>query len=137
MKKGEIILIALLSTIVFGGMNEVYYLFNFSPLSLGHLHRSIDSYEWSLLLSGVVIFVIWSLIGLFFKRLIMRFDKMRYYFITSMIIFVIINFYLRYMWDDFLMMNLQGEVCLMSSIIFSTYLFFYSIYYGNEVKYRR
>lgn len=137
MKKGEIILISFLSVLVLIAMNEFYYLLNFSPLSFGKIHSFIDRYEIALLLSGGVLFVVEVIVGLTMRSLIAKFDRMRYYFVTSLIVFVIINFYLRQMWQDFYLMNLQSEVCLLSSIILATYLFFYSIYYGNAIKYSR
>ena len=126
------IIICLVTSSFFVLLLDLSYLLNFCPY-YSHNIKLYSSYFQNMIALILVIFLF--LFFLSFIKIVNNISSLYSYFIIGIIIYILITSIRKLIFNDILF--LEGEICLFSIIIFTSYLYFYSIFYKNCVKYKR
>lgn len=125
---------SLFSNTIFLIVSELFYVMNFTNLSLVTFHHLFDNYLLCFSITFSVCIIVDMLIYCFFCRILIKLDKLRYYFIISLIEYVILTLFLRFSFEKYHLLNLAANLSLLFAVILKTYAFFYSIYHQNLIR---
>lgn len=116
--------------------NLIFYLFNLTDILY---IRDLFSYN---IFNNTILFILYSFIiiismNLILLKIVIRFNKLRFYFIISLITSIIVLFIFKYIFKIEKINNLNNILCVITLIILSTYVFYYSFYNLILIEYKR
>jgi len=116
--------------------NLIFYSFNLTDILY---IRDLFPYN---LINNTILFILYSFIiiismNLIMLKIVIKFNKLRFYFIFSLISSIIVLFIFKYIFKIEKINNLNNILCLITLIILSTYVFYYSFYNLILIEYKR
>jgi len=116
--------------------NLIFYSFNLTDILY---IRDLFPYN---LINNTILFILYSFIiiismNLIMLKIVIKFNKLRFYFIVSLISSIIVLFIFKYIFKIEKINNLNNILCLITLIILSTYVFYYSFYNLILIEYKR
>ena len=132
----ERIQISLISSISLLLINDIFYLFNLSKF-YSFLIRILDNYIFNFLVLIFCLSVTFLLFSYVFYHLIIRNNKTIYYFIEGTIIYFVLFQILENISVLPSNIDFSSLLSIYFSIIFTSYIYFYSFFYLFVVKYKR
>lgn len=132
----ERIQISLISSISLLLINDIFYLFNLSKF-YSFLIRISDNYIFNFLVLIFCLSVTFLLFSYVFYHLIIRNNKTIYYFIEGTIIYFVLFLILENISVLPSNIDFSSLLSIYFSIIFTSYIYFYSFFYLFVVKYKR
>ena len=132
----EKIQISLISSISLLLINDIFYLFNLSKF-YSFLIRILDNYILNFLVLIFCLSVTFLLFSYVFYHLIIRNNKTIYYFIEGTIFYFVLFLILKNISVLPSNIDFSSLLSIYFSIIFTSYIYFYSFFYLFVVKYKR
>lgn len=122
---------SLISAFIFILLNEILYFFNFTNLTFSNIFHFQKAF-YNYLILFVLIFIMLFLLSYCLSFIRLKDCNTYWFYIISCIIFIILL--IVFSKTNRLEFSLQSAISLFLLVILTSYLFFYSIFYGNSVK---
>lgn len=112
-------------------LNEFFYFFNFTGFSFGFTDLT-GKYFYDLIIVFCSFFLLEFILSLGLKRVKIRSAHPLFYLLPAAVFYLLLCLVLNLTGQ--LVKDLQSLLCLLFCAILSSYQFFYSIFYRNDVK---
>jgi uncharacterized membrane protein YhaH (DUF805 family) len=122
---------SLFSAFIFILLNEILYFFNFTNLTFSNIFHFQKAF-YNYLILFVLIFIMLFLLSYCLSFIRLKDCNTYWFYIISCFIFIILL--IVFSKTNHLEFSLQSAISLFLLVILTSYLFFYSIFYGNSVK---
>lgn len=116
--------------------NFILYYFNCSSFLLSN-HFIIIEGKWNVLILFLSFVIILYLLVILLKNVFIKLNKVRYYFVFSLINSIILLFILMNFTNFKQILTLDNVLSVIFSTFLTTYAFFYSFYYYFLLEYKR
>ena len=122
---------SLISAFIFILLNEILYFFNFTNLTFSNIFHFQKAF-YNYLIFFLLIFIMLFLLSYCLSFIHLKDCNTYWFYIISCFIFIILL--IIFSKTNRLEFSLQSAISLFLLVILTSYLFFYSIFYGNSVK---
>ena len=127
--------IFIFSILIFYLSNYLLYAFNFTDFLIWNELIFNDDLLINFISLSIYIFLIFSLLTILSFMYIKLLKNKFILFINNLIIVVIVFIFIKFILKNDKLLTLENDLCLIFTLFFTTYVFYYSIYQISLLKY--
>lgn len=127
--------IFIFSILIFYLSNYLLYAFNFTDFLIWNELIFNDDLLINFISLSIYIFLIFSLLTILSFMYIKLLENKFILFINNLIIVVIVFIFIKFILKNDKLLTLENDLCLIFTLFFTTYVFYYSIYQISLLKY--
>lgn len=127
--------IFIFSILIFYLSNYLLYAFNFTDFLIWNELIFNDDSLINFISLSIYIFLIFSLLTILSFMYIKLLKNKFILFINNLIIVVIVFIFIKFILKNDKLLTLENDLCLIFTLFFTTYVFYYSIYQISLLKY--
>ena len=137
MKKLDLIILSIYSSLLFLLLFDGLYYLDFSPFNIvKSINLQIHNFFISFCISLLIIWFCFIVLGFIFNRYAKLISRRIYYYIYIGIIYFLLNLILKFSCQNIILNNILCQISIFCVLIIVFNTFFYSIFFSNLLEYK-